>query len=315
MQAWGAEPLRANPTLLLIADGAKDQDDACIWVNPRDGAQSVVIGSDKSGGKIVVYDLKGRVLQILSVAKPGNIDLRQNVKLDGFAGDLVVVNQRTGGFRLQVYRIDPESRTLERIDGDHVLTGPNYGGCLFHSRATGKLYFLCTSDAGTVEQHEIVGNGKGHVSGQLVRSWPLNKCEGAVADDVTGTFYIAEERGSIWAFPAEPDQPAKGKRIVSVGDHGITGDLEGLAIYRGPDHPACLLASDQGRNRFLMFSLDEPHTLLNEFEVVGAADSDGIDVTSANLGPDFPHGLFVCHTNETPRPLLVTPWQNIARQR
>jgi 3-phytase len=310
-ELWGADPMMVSPKMRLVTEGAKDQDDACIWVHPNDGAQSAVIGSDKSSGKIIVYDLAGSVLQKLSVVKPGNVDIRQNVALDGFAGDLVVVNQRSGGFRLHVYRFDQATRTLSRVDGDRVLTRPNYGGCLYHSRATGQLYFLCTADAGKVEQHEIIGDGMGKVSGRLVRSWQLKKCEGAVADDITGMFYIAEEKGSIWKFPAEPDQPTEGKRISGVGEHGITGDLEGLAVYRNPNQPACLLVSDQGRNRFLRFSLSEPHTLLGEFLVEGAADTDGIDVTSANLGPAFPHGLFVCHTDRAPRPLLLVPWQNI----
>ena len=308
-QSECSEPLQVKPTLSLIAEGTQDQDDACIWIHPKDASQSTVIASDKSGGKLIVYDLTGKALQILSVPKPGNIDIRQNVKLDGFSGDLVAVNQRTNGYRLLVFRVDPDSRTLVRIDGDRVLTGPNYGGCLYHSQMTGKLYFLCTADSGKVEQHEIMGDQRGDISGRLVRSWQLKKCEGAVADDEAGFFYIAEEQGDIWKVRAEPDQSFEGTRITGVGEHGMTGDLEGVAIYKRPDFPRCLIVSDQKQSRFLIFGLQAPYPLLGSFTVDGAANTDGIDITSANLGLSFPNGLFICHTDRSPRPLLVTPCQ------
>lgn len=47
---------------------------------------------------------------------------------------------------------------------------------------------------------ERMGNGKGKIQGKKVRSWPLGKCEGAVADDETGTLFIAEEKLGAWKF-------------------------------------------------------------------------------------------------------------------
>src|SRR5262245_30557730 len=127
------EPLGFEPVLRLVNPESKDQDDACVWVHPGKRAESTVIASDKSAGRLFVYDLKGRLLQSLVAPKPGNIDIRQGVKFGDRLLDLVVVNQRTEGFRLRVYRVDPASRQLERIDHDDCQTGPNYGGCLYKS--------------------------------------------------------------------------------------------------------------------------------------------------------------------------------------
>ena len=299
------------PTVQLTEQDTKDQDDMCVWVNQDDPAQSTIIASDKSASQIVVYDLEGQVLQKLDVPKPGNIDIRQNVKIDGQSMDLAVVNQRTGGFKLVIFRVDSKSRKLERID-DACETDPNYGGCLYHSMKTGRLFFVCTSDTGTVGQYELKGNGRNRITATKVRDLSIGKCEGAVADDETGMLYVSEEAKGVWKFAAEPDASATGTLIASVGEHGLKGDVEGLAIYKN-SKGGYLLVSDQGRSRFMVYEREAPHPFVGEFTVEGATHTDGIDVTSANLGSTFPDGLFACHTDRSPRAVLVTPWGPIGK--
>ena len=77
----------------------------CVWIHPDKRELSTVIASDKSAGRVFVYDLDGQVLQTISIPKPGNIDIRQGVSLNGQATDLVVVNQRTDGFKLVAFRV------------------------------------------------------------------------------------------------------------------------------------------------------------------------------------------------------------------
>jgi 3-phytase len=189
-----------KPAVRLDSPEMKDQDDMCVWVHPTAPEKSSVICSDKSANALFVYDLEGKVIQHIPANKPGNIDIRQGVQIDGKPVDLVVFNQRDG-FKLCVYRINGESRKLERADDNLLTTGPNYGGCLYHSKKSGRLYFICTSDRGTVEQYELVGNGQGGIGHKKVRSFPLGKCEGAVADDQNETLFIGEEKGSL-----EPSQ-------------------------------------------------------------------------------------------------------------
>lgn len=305
VSAAADESGKVRPLRQLVTSGAKDQDDLCFWVHPTDLLKSTIITSDKSANFLFVYDLDGNVLQQMAVTKPGNIDIRQKVLIDGRSVDVVAVNQRDDGFKLRIFCVDPESRQLVALDSGNVLTGPNYGGCLYHSRS-GKLYFLCTSSAGAVEQHELSGDGKGGVRGQRVRTWPLGKCEGAVADDETGTFFIAEETRGIWKFEAEPDRRTTGTLIAEVGPkHGLSGDLEGLSIYRYGKDEACLLVSDQGSNRFVAFELKPPHRRLGEVSIEGVQSTDGIDVLAMPLGASFPEGIFACHTNLGQRAIQV----------
>jgi len=305
------ELLAFAPSAQFATPETKDQDDMCIWVHRNDPVQSTIVASDKSANQVVVYGLDGQILQKLNVAKPGNIDIRQNVMIDGQLMDLVVVNQRTDGFKLIIFRVDSKSRKLERID-DGCKTDPNYGGCLYHSRKTGTLFFICTSDTGTVGQYELKGNGRNQIAATKVRDLSVGKCEGAVADDELGLLYVAEEKKGVWKFAAEPDATVMGTLIASVGEHGLRGDVEGLAIYKTKNH-GYLLVSDQGRSRFMAYECEAPHRFLGEFSVEGATHSDGIDVSSANLGSTFPDGLFACHTDQSPRAVLITPWGPIGK--
>lgn len=305
-----------QPTVRLLAEGSADQDDMCFWVHASQPANSIVITSDKKASKLFVYDLEGHTLQTIDAPKPGNIDLRQGVKLDGRLVDIVVVNQRTDGFKLLAFQVNRETRQLERLDKTPLTTGQNYGGCLYHSRHSGRLFFICTAETGLVEQHELLGDGQGGVTNRKVRTWQIGKCEGAVADDETGQLYIAEERTGVWKLAAEPDAPATPTLIIPVaaGEKTLRGDVEGLAIVKGLNKTGYLLISDQGSHRYMVYQRAAPHAFVGAFGIAGAEQTDGIEVLAADLGAKFPGGLFACHTDIAPRAMLLTPWKSIAEK-
>jgi 3-phytase len=306
--APAAEPVTIESRVQLLTPQAVDQDDFCFWIHPTSPADSVVIASDKSGNAIFVYDLQGHPLQTIAMPKPGNIDIRQNVMFDGQPVDLVVVNQRTEGTKLRVFQVDRGTRQLARIDRDDILTGPNYGGCLTLDAGTGALSFLSTSSDGAVEQIEIRGDGVGGVTGKKMRSWPLGKCEGAVADDETGMFYITEEGRGIWKVGTKPGSSTPGELIAKVGQDGLKGDLEGIALFRQPGGRGCLVISDQGRDCYVALDRQTPHKYLGEFKVNGASQTDGIEIGQQIVTSQFPEGLFACHTNLGKRPVLLSSW-------
>lgn len=53
------------------------------------------------------------------------------------------------------------------------------------------------------------------------------------------------------------------------------------------------------------------HRYCGSFRIEGAEDSDGIAATAAPLGSRFPAGIFCCHTDVAPRPILLTAWEEI----
>ena len=315
LPAYGANQVLVNPAVRLSHPDAKDQDDMCVWIHPTQPELSLVITSDKSAGLVCSYNLQGDLLQSIPVPKPGNIDIRQRVLLADRPQDIVVVNQRADGFKLVTFEIELADRRLRRLDNQDLLTGPNYGGCLYHSADSGKLYFICTSDAGTAEQYELQLNTQGRLTHKKVRAWPIGKCEGAVADDKSAHVYISEETKGVWRFPADPAKPSsetelQGTLVAKVGEHGLKGDVEGLAFVRIGSDPY-LIVSDQGLNRYSIYRAQEPFGFVGSFSISGAEQTDGIEVVQANLGPAFPKGLFACHTDRSPRPVLLAEWEKI----
>lgn len=312
LQAESAGPLQ--PTVRFINPSANDQDDACLWVHPEDTSQSVVITSDKSANKVFVYTLDGSLLQEVSVPKPGNIDLRQNISLGEQNLDLVVVNQRTAGTRLVAFQVDPTSRTLVRLDKTPLTTGPNYGGALGYDKQHQRTYFISTSETGQVEQFEFIQDENHGLMSRKVRDIPIGKCEGAVVDDASQTIFITEEDLGIWSLPLDPNTTTQPKLIARIGQYGLQGDLEGITCVHRKEASPLLIVSDQGRSRYVVFEMGAELVHRGEFSIAGAESTDGIDIVPLNLGPKFPHGVFLCHTDVAPRSILGTPWDAICRQ-
>jgi len=312
LSAPAADP--PAPALRLADPAIGDQDDMCVWVHPTEPERSTIVTSDKKANKLFVYDLDGKTIQSVDVKHPGNIDSRSGFPLGGAKVDIVVVNLRAEQL-LAVFKVDPKTRKLARIDDGTIATGENYGGCLYRSRKSGKFFAVVTSKSGAVTQYELADTGTGTVRGKKVRAWKVGGvCEGAVADDEAGKVYIAEEHAGVWELGAEPDAAAPGALVIKVGENELKGDVEGLAIYTGADGTGYLLVSDQGPSKIRVYQRNQKHAYIGAFAVAGMGATDGIEVVSAGLGPKFPNGLFLCHTGTTtPCPVLLTPWDAIAK--
>ena len=300
------------PKLRCTASHSRDQDDMCIWVHPRDRSQSTIVTSDKKANMLFVYDLEGRVIHSVHVRHPGDVDVRYNFPLAGQSIDIVALNERHNADIL-VYKVDPDTRKLERIDNGTIQTGKNFGGALYHSHKTGKFYFVSTGKDDFVEQYELADDGTGKVGGKKVRTWRIDHAESAVADDETGTLYIGQENAGVWQFGAEPADPTTGQMIIKLGENGLVGDIEGLALYDLPGGDDYLIVSNQGSNDFKVYQRSAPHRFVGTFSVAGAIHTGGLEVCNASLGSHFPEGIFVCHSAAAGRPVLVAPWEVIAR--
>lgn len=303
------------PEVTCLDALAHDQDDMCIWVHPSDAAQSTIIASDKKADKIFVYDLQGKTLQVLPVPKPGNIDIRYGFTLSGRKLDIVAWNQRGGDHKVLVCKVNPLTRQLERIDNDNIRTDKAYGGTLYHSRATGKFYFITTSKTGNVAQYELSDNGSGRVLGTKRRQWSVGACESALADDELGLLYIADEQSGVWEFGAEPDDTRPRKLAVKAGDNGLQPDIEGLAIYSTGMAQGYLIVSSQGNSTFKVYERTGGHRFIGSFAVQNTRETDGIDAGSINFGGPFSKGLFACHNgaSEEKCPVLLVSWEPIAK--
>ena len=299
-------------------------DDSAVWVHPSDTSQSTIVGSDKDGG-LAVYDLAGKQLQYVSIGEVNNVDLRYGFPLGGQEVDLVVASNRSADV-LAVYRIDPATRTLENVAARPLSSnlGEVYGLAMYKSATSGKFYaYVSDRNDGRVEQWELFDNGAGRVDGRIVRTFDAGgTVEGMVADDETGAFYAGEESGGLWKYGAEPDA-GTARTLIDTTDTGgrLTADLEGLAIYYAADGGGYLLASNQGANEFMIYDR-RTSAFIDRFQVVsgtidGVNDTDGIDVSSAALGPLFPEGVFVAQdysNSGANQNFKLVRWGDIARR-
>jgi 3-phytase len=286
---------------------AVDQDDHCVWYNAAKPAESRIICSDKSANKVFVYDLRGELKQSLNVPKPGNIDCRTHVALsDGNFMDVVVVNERDIRPSLHVFALDRRTGMLTELD-QPIMTGENYGGCLFYDAAASALYAIITAKTGVIEQYRITMDSDKKVRGEKVRSWHIGYCEGAVANDATGELFIAEEDGVVWKLSGMPVDVTPGEKLGRVGELGLVGNLEGLALLRvGSTKEKHLVVSDQSRNRYVVLTTTVPATKVMEFAIESGTHTDGIEISQQNFGPAFPEGIMIVHTdNDKKQPIVV----------
>jgi 3-phytase len=228
-----------------------------------------------------------------------NVDLRDGFKLGDQPVPIVTASNRTDN-SIAIYKLNPQTRTLENVAARKIKHGLTvYGMCMYRSAKTSKIYYFGTSKSGDVEQWELFESA-GKVDAKKVRNLKLNTTvEGCVADDELGHFYVAEEATGIWKFGAEPEAGTTNSQIAKVGDGHLFADVEGLAIAYGKDGVGYLIASSQGNHSYVIYRREGNNEFVKKFRigngqgVDGCEETDGIDVTTANLGPAFPQGVFV----------------------
>ena len=182
-----------------------------------------------------------------------------------------------------------------------VKTIEAYGACMYRSSKTGKFYYFGTSKQGVVEQYELFDTGQGNVSAKKVRQINVGtQLEGCVADDELGYLYVGEEEIGIWKYQAEPDANLERTKVDGVSFSGnLVADIEGLTIAYGNDGKGYLIASSQGNNTYAVYRREGTNAYVKSFRIVAGGgidrvtETDGIHVTTANLGPLFPRGVFI----------------------
>lgn len=278
--------------------GGDAADDPAIWVNSKDPSKSLVLGTNKQLG-LHVYDLAGNEVQMLRDGKLNNVDLRDGFKLGNRTVALVTAGNRSTN-SISVYALDGTTLRLENVAARVIATGPAYGSCMYRSARTGKFYYFLANKVGTVEQWELFDNGSGKVDGKLVRTVKLDsQLEGCVADDEMGFLYVGEESTGVWKLGAEPDAGDARKPMAMVSDGRITFDVEGIAIAKSGPRKGFVIVSSQGNNTYVVFRREGTNEYVRTVRVVdgngidGTSDTDGIDVTTANLGGKFRHGMLV----------------------
>jgi 3-phytase len=322
----GTRPPRALPIVLPrmqtepVAQLGDAADDPAIWVHPTDPTQSRILGTNKKQG-MLVYDLQGKQTQFLASGRLNNVDLRQDLRFGDERFDLALATQR-----------DESSMVLYTIDGKGTLTEAArlpttlddiYGTCVYRTAEGGMDAFVNAKD-GRYEHYQITrSNGK--FGARLARSFKVaTQPEGCVADDRSGLLFVGEEDHGLWVTSARANEPATLKMVMPVGDW-LHDDIEGMGIYKGVDK-SYLVVSSQGNSSYVVFDAAPPFKVRGAFRIGvdaangidGASETDGLEVTSKNLGGPYARGMLVVHDGFKRMPdasqnYKAVAWDDIAK--
>ena len=303
-----------------VSTGGDSADDTTLWVNPSDPSQSLIIGTNKKRG-LAVYDLAGKQLQFLPDGNMNNVDHRDGFPLGGEKVSLVTSSNRSND-SIAIYRVNPATRRLENVAARRIPAVQAYGACMYHNPKTDKFYCIVTSKQGMAEQFELFDNGKGRVDARSVRRFKVGtQLEGCVADDELGHLYIGEEQVGIWKYHADPDAKLDRVKVDGVAAAGhLVADVEGLTIAYGKDGNGYLIASSQGDNTYVVYRREGANAFVKRFRIASGngidevTNTDGIHVTTANLGPVFPRGVFIAQdgvNDKANQNFKLVPWHLI----
>lgn len=306
-----------------------DTDDPAIWVNPADPAKSLIIGTDKnSDGALYVFDLEGKIIKdkvVKGLKRPNNVDLAYGLMLGGKPTDIAVTTERMT-HKLRIFSL-PDMKPVDNggIDVFVGETGFEYRdlmGIAIYTTKKGQMYAIVgrkngPQNGGYLWQYLLQDDGTGHIKASLVRKFGKysgkKEIESIAVDNELGYIYYSDEQTGVRQYYADPE---KGNQELAIfGTSGFSADHEGISIYKLTDTTGYILVSDQGANRFRIFSRqgtkEKPyeHKLLKVANVA-ARQSDGSDVIAAPLNNTFKHGIFVVMSND--KTFHYYRWEDIA---
>ncbi|HEY1077115.1 MAG TPA: phytase [Fontimonas sp.] len=308
-----------------MANDGDAADDPAIWRHPGDPARSRVIGTNKQYG-LLVYSLKGELLQSIPAGRINNVDLRDGFKLGGRTVTIVAGSNRSND-SIVLYAIDGGGTLRDVADGVQAagLADP-YGLCLYRS-AAGQTYVFVNDSDGRYRQGELLATAKGRVRIEWRREFRFDsQPEGCVADDEAGVLYAGEEDVGLWRLSAAPDGGDAKTLIDHTGDGGhLVDDVEGMALWQGANGSGYLVVSSQGEDAYAVYERAAPNRYVGKFRIVadaasgidGASETDGLDVSSASFGGEYAQGLLVVQdgrnvTPAEPQNFKLVPWSRVA---
>ena len=306
-----------------VAKRGDAADDPAIWVNPHTPEQSRILGTNKKQG-LYVYDLAGNEVQALLVGRVNNVDVRQGFTHQGNAFDIAAASQRER-HAIALFKIHPQSGVVMPAEEIETTLDDVYGLCMSRGPAQ-EIFVFINDEDGRYEQWQIEDSAQGW-RGKKVRSFAVaSQPEGCTVDEISQRLFVGEEDKGIWTLGAKATDSTEMQLIAQVDANranGLVDDVEGMEIYYGK-HTSYLVVSSQGDDSYLVYQSEPPFAPLLKFRlgmninqgIDGASETDGLTVTSANLGARYPQGVMVAQDGRNLMPqenqnFKLADWRNI----
>lgn len=315
---------------VFVTDSVKkDSDDPAVWINPADPSKSLIIGTDKDrDGALYVFDLQGKVQEdkvVRGLKRPNNVDVEYGLKLKGVSTDIAVTTERFT-HKLRVFSLP----TMQPVDNGGVEvfeneTGEGFRdlmGIALYKNKKGDIYAIVGRKTGPTGgeylwQYLLQDDGNGNVKATLVRKFGLysgkKEIESIAVDDELGYVYYSDEGVGVRKYYADP---AKGnEQLALFATTGFTEDHEGISIYKLSKTKGYILVSDQGADKFHIFSREGTKQNPNDQPLlkivqVKAHQSDGSETIALPFNTTFKKGLFIAMSDD--RTFHLYRWEDIA---
>ncbi|MCG8415218.1 MAG: phytase [Pseudomonadales bacterium] len=302
-------------------------DDPAIWINAQNPQASLVIGTDKQSG-IEVYDLQGNRVQFIAAGLTNNVDLRPFPAGSQWSA-LAAASNRSAN-TISLFVVDSRG-SLTWLRDSEIATGmvEVYGLCMFQNDA-GMQVFVNGTD-GSYQQWGLTMVPSGlsdepvQFQAELLREFSVpSQPEGCVADDTQERLFLGVEEEGIRTLSARHDASTAMQSVMDIDGTILFADVEGMSLYESGDG-GYLVVSSQGNYSYAVYDRLPPFAYRGSFVVVdrgdeqvdGTEETDGLTVTSVNLGADYPDGLVVIQdgANHLPRKnqnFKYVSWREIA---
>ena len=304
--------------------GGSSADDPAIWIHPTDRSRSLLFLSDKDKG-IYVFNFGGQLCQHVNFNTPlNNIDVRTGFRFGTELIDIVAGNLRSAG-KLAVLKINPGHACsgdvltvlAGRSSAGNDIQSDSYGFTLYKRPSDGAIFVFDKPKSSTPIKQWRVSGESGTIVTTLVRTFTdvsIGVAEGFAADDELGFVYFAEESKGIHKYNADPDSGQPTRLAFFASGDGISGDREGLALYKCNDGTGYLTLASQGNSQFKVYERQGNNTFVKTFTAADATGTDGLDTSSAVIplpGGGRLDGFAVIHDGSGSQ-YYVYDWKDIA---
>lgn len=317
-----------SPT--FVTDSVKkDSDDPAVWINSADPGKSLIIGTDKDlDGALYVFNLEGKVQEdkvVRGLKRPNNVDVEYGLKLKGVPTDIAVTTERFT-HKLRIFSL-PDMEPVDNggIEVFEKEAGEGFRdlmGITLYKNRKDEIYAIVGRKTGPTAgeylwQYLLQDDGTGQVKATLVRKFGLysgkKEIESIAVDDELGYVYYSDEGVGVRKYYADP---AKGnEQLALFATTGFTEDHEGISIYKLSKTKGYILVSDQGADKFHIFSREGTKKNPNEHPLlkivsVKAHQSDGSETIALAFNNTYRKGLFIAMSDD--RTFHLYRWEDIA---
>jgi 3-phytase len=283
-------------------------DDPAIWFNQLDSNLSLIFGTDKYNG-IYTYNLNADTIGFSKAGKINNIDLRsiKNDKDNQFL--TFIFGSNSGDNTIDLWIESNINLYKGSLNNSFSLPiTPNfseetnflaYGICAGFDKEFGIIAFVTEAKGSGMQMWQFKENKLSLI--KEFNNQNASESEGCVYDDENRTLFVSEEneRGVIRAYKLNNLLNFLNPTIIDDRNGNITGDPEGLAIYKTSEIDGYLIASSQGNSTFNIYNRNQPYNFINSFRIANSefidevSDTDGIDISTNYFNEEFSKGLIV----------------------